>query len=267
MPTHTYDELGTFTVTLNVTDNDGLWDTDTTTVQITSEPMPSVRILYPTGGETLKDTIDIEWIAYDTSGGDNVQIIIYLFDSEGDFNRLTPESIENTGSFSWNTKTVADGDYKIQVSAIQGDKSDHDTSEYFTVKNHEDPPENNPPDQPSKPDGPTDGSYNKEYTYSTSVVDVDGDQVYVKWDFDDETSGWLGPYDSGETITSTHLWEEKGTYQIRVIAKDVYGDESGWSEQLSVSMPKYKGNPFFWLFERLMEKFPFIESLLQQYMI
>ena len=29
------------------------------------------------------------------------------------------------------------------------------------------------------------------------------------------TTEWLGPFDSGETQTSTHSWSEKGTYTVK----------------------------------------------------
>ncbi|MFE3845557.1 NosD domain-containing protein [Thermoplasmatota archaeon] len=235
---HIYDRVGIYTVILTVTDNDGSWNIDTTTVQITYEPIPSVLILYPIGGENVEGTIDIQWIAHDTSGGNNVQIVIYLFDSEGDFTRLTPDPIENVGTFGWDTSTVPDGEYKIEVSAIQDDKFGIDVSDYFTVKNHEEPIENLPPNKPFKPSGESSGKTGNEYSYQSSTSDPDGDQVYYKWDWGDESSGWLGPYDGGVTITTPHNWDEDGNYSIKVKAKDVYGDESSWSDPLTVTMPK-----------------------------
>jgi len=126
---------------------------------------------------------------------------------------------------------------------------------------------NQAPNKPSKPSGPTSGKAGKEYTYSTSTTDPDGDQVYYKWYWNDkinETSGWLGPYDSGDTVTASHIWEEKGDYNIRVKAKDVHGEESPWSDPLPITMPKNKAiNPFIQFLERLIERFPILEQILQ----
>ncbi|MGF3585353.1 MAG: PKD domain-containing protein, partial [Thermoplasmatota archaeon] len=95
------------------------------------------------------------------------------------------------------------------------------------------------PEKPEKPSGPTSGKIGAEYTYTTSTVDPDNDQVYYKWSWGDgTTSDWLGPYDSGETVTATHTWTTKGTYSVRVKAKDQSGQESDWSDPLSVSMPR-----------------------------
>jgi len=126
--------------------------------------------------------------------------------------------------------------------------------------------ENQPPTKPSTPSGPISGEYGNEYQYTTSTTDIDGDQVWYKWYWNDkinETSGWLGPYDSGETCEIEHSWDEEGEYSIRVKAKDQYGDESPWSDQLTVTMPKPKlfdqiPRILVWLFEH----FPFLQPYL-----
>jgi len=52
------------------------------------------------------------------------------------------------------------------------------------------------------------------------------------WDWGDGSySAWLGPFDSGEVISASHAWS-KGSYNIKVKAKDVLGAESNWSDPL-----------------------------------
>jgi len=98
--------------------------------------------------------------------------------------------------------------------------------------------ESQPPEKPDRPDGPTSGGVNTEYTYTTSTTDPDGDQVSYLWDWGDGTySIWLGPYNSGATASATHSWSEQGTYSIRVKAKDEHGVQSPWSDPLPVTMP------------------------------
>jgi len=95
-----------------------------------------------------------------------------------------------------------------------------------------------PPEKPASPDGPDSGEAGVEYAYTTYTTDPDGDQVYYLFDWDDGTnSGWLGPYDSGETVTETHTWAEKGDYRIKAKSKDVHGIQSEWSDQLEITMP------------------------------
>jgi hypothetical protein len=97
------------------------------------------------------------------------------------------------------------------------------------------------PEQPQTPEGPHQGTVNTELTYTTSTTDSQGDQVYYLWDWGDgTTSGWLGPYESGDSMEASHSWSKKGTYEIRVKAKDSNDHESEWSQALSVNLPKGK---------------------------
>jgi agmatine/peptidylarginine deiminase len=97
---------------------------------------------------------------------------------------------------------------------------------------------NTAPDIPIRPEGPTQGKPGHTYIYSTQTVDAENDNVYYQWNWGDgTTSEWLGPFTSGETATATHVWEEKGTYTVKVKAQDVHEKESDWSEPLSVRMP------------------------------
>ena len=55
---------------------------------------------------------------------------------------------------------------------------------------------------------------------------------------DDTYSGWLGPYDSGEIIKTSHVWSVIGSFEVKVKAKDIHFLESEWSDPLSITMPK-----------------------------
>ena len=95
------------------------------------------------------------------------------------------------------------------------------------------------PEKPAAPEGTTSGKVGNHYNYTVSTVDVEGDQLYYLFDWGDgNTSGWLGPYDSNQPCTASYNWTEKGTYEIKVKAKDVFGLESEWSDPLSITMPK-----------------------------
>lgn len=93
---------------------------------------------------------------------------------------------------------------------------------------------NHPPNKPSKPSGPADGIIGEEYTFTTSTTDPDGigDSLWYKFLWSDGDSGWIGPYASGETASASHSWANKGTYQIRVLAKDSYGALSPLSDSI-----------------------------------
>ncbi|VVB62317.1 Nitroreductase family protein [uncultured archaeon] len=92
---------------------------------------------------------------------------------------------------------------------------------------------------PAKPDlsGPGSGNLGTRYNYTMSTTDPDGDAVSYWVDWGDNTnSGWVGVYTSGDTITVSHTWSKKGTYDIKGKAKDVDGAESSWAT-LNVKMP------------------------------
>jgi hypothetical protein len=128
----------------------------------------------------------------------------------------------------------------------------------------------NPPAKPATPSGTTNGDVGTSYTYSSSTTDPDGDQVYYMFDWNDgTTSGWLGPYNSGASVVGTKTWNTKGTYQVKVVAKDTHGVLSEWSDPLPVMMPLgfVFHHPFLQLLEKLLEQypnaFPFLRSLLK----
>ncbi|MGC9308418.1 MAG: C25 family cysteine peptidase, partial [Thermoplasmatota archaeon] len=97
---------------------------------------------------------------------------------------------------------------------------------------------NNAPATPAAPTGEENGETENAYTYMTSTTDIEGDDIYYQWDWGDgTTSEWLGPYQSGETVNTSHTWSDRGSYEITVRAKDSQGEMSQWSDPLRVRMP------------------------------
>ena len=94
----------------------------------------------------------------------------------------------------------------------------------------------NPPAKPTL-EGPDHGVYNQSLTYTSSTTDPDGESVFYKFDWGNgETSGWLGPYASGEIITESHSWARIGAYYVKVIAKDNKSSTSDWSDSIRVEI-------------------------------
>ncbi len=96
------------------------------------------------------------------------------------------------------------------------------------------PAPNEAPAIPLAPTGPALAVTAMEYLISAMTDDPDLDQVYYMFDLGDDTTDWLGPYDSGEQADVAHVWDSAGTYDVRVKAKDVMDNETDWSEALSV---------------------------------
>jgi hypothetical protein len=118
---------------------------------------------------------------------------------------------------------------------------------------------NTPPETPSI-DGETNGKVGVSYSYTVVSVDPEGDDVSYFIDWGDTTnSSWVGPSSSGETVTISHTFTEKGTYIIKGKARDVYNVESDWGS-LQVTMPK---SFFYDIHLRVLERFSYLFQLLQ----
>ena len=95
--------------------------------------------------------------------------------------------------------------------------------------------QNQPPEKPETPSGPTEGLVNQELTYTTQTQDPEGDPLYYKWQFGTYSTDWLGPYSSGEEASASHIFTSTGTYEIKVKARDSpYEAESDWSDPIEV---------------------------------
>lgn len=94
-----------------------------------------------------------------------------------------------------------------------------------------------PPEIPTKPEGPEEWIINVETTFYSTTTDPQGNQIYFLFDWGDgNLSDWIGPYNSGETGKASHNWSELGEYEIKAIAKDIYGVQSNWSEPAILSI-------------------------------
>lgn len=122
-----------------------------------------------------------------------------------------------------------------------------------------------PPNKPAKPSGPINGGIGKKLTYETSATDPETDHVYYMFDWGDgTTSGWFGPFKSGETGSAEHKWSTKGSYNIKAISKDENGVISIWSDSLSVAIPRTKSANVPLL--NFLEDHPYLFSLLQLFL-
>ncbi len=120
---------------------------------------------------------------------------------------------------------------------------------------------NERPQPPNLPDGPTQGYYGKEYQYITRAEDKDNNQLMYQWSWGDgEISEWLGPFEINEICTASHVWQLKGSYLIKVKAKDSWGFESDWSDLLTTRMEKRK-------MSSLLSFYYYLCSPYQQFMI
>jgi len=113
-------------------------------------------------------------------------------------------------------------------------------------------------------DGPTETRIRKEYTYSATTTETDGEKYYWYFDWGDgENSGWRGPHSPNDEISASHTWQKPGEYTISVrYNRDGFLSEWG---TLQITMPKNKGDTS--LFYQLFENHPTLFSLLRQMLL
>jgi hypothetical protein len=190
---------------------------------------------------TAQDANEVAWFRND--GGNPIVWIKFTIDQN--FQGAWPACISDMDG---------DGDIDIVGGASFADELswwENDLSQY--------------PEKPARPSGLTNGKIGQEYSYTTSTTDPNGDQVYYQWDWGDGTnSGWVGPYDSNEICSVSNNWTEKGNYEIKVKAKDIFGLESDWSDPLPITMPYSHNKSIPQFLEMLFQRFPTAFPLLRQ---
>ncbi len=122
---------------------------------------------------------------------------------------------------------------------------------------------NTPPNKPVI-DGLTSGNIGEEQEFNISTTDPHNDDVsyIIDWG-DDSGEVTIGPFASGEVQNVTHIWNEEGDYSIKVKAKDIFDAESDW-ETLEVTMPKTKAINIPLFLQRLFQRFPILNKILNQ---
>jgi len=164
-----------------------------------------------------------------------------------------------TISHSWTTQGTKTIYLKVTDSM---DKNDTDPAT-VTVNIR-----NQPPNTPSTPEGKATIKINKENAYTTLTTDPNGDQIWYWIDWGDETnSGWVGPFASGATATAPHIWTKRGTYQIKVKAKDSYNVESAYSNSFEVKVKFLVSQSVQipTILQKLIERFPMLERFFYHY--
>jgi hypothetical protein len=118
---------------------------------------------------------------------------------------------------------------------------------------------NNPPEIPTIT-GPTNGAYGTEYTYEIMATDPDDNDLYYYIDWGNGSTDLVGPFGSGRTAKVDHIWNESGTYVIKVRSRDTYDEKSDWTT-LEVSMPKKQIKTKFNIYSNF---YPWIQNIINQ---
>jgi hypothetical protein len=222
------------------------------------DTLPPLVPEIPGGDLILSVGVTAEYSAQTTDPDDD--IIRYIFDwgdGKTDQTDFIPSGVTINLSHTWAEKGIYD--IRVKARDIYGAESDWSEPLSVTV-------ENNNPEKPSIPDGPTNGKIQESYTYQTSSTDVDGHKIKYYFDWGDGKNSWTNFIDSGEIVSASHVFTEQGIFEIKVKAVDEYGAESDWSDSISVTMPKNKlENILINLIEKFIEKHQIISLIFKQF--
>ncbi|MEM0467118.1 MAG: C25 family cysteine peptidase [Candidatus Thermoplasmatota archaeon] len=199
------------------------------TLAIADDLIPPNKPQTPTGPNTGSTHIEYSYSTKTTDPNSDDQLWYNFSFGDNTFSGWIGPFAQNAHA-SVSHQWIAAGTYDIKVSA-------KDTHDVLSVES--DPltviitgNENLPPPTPSVPIGPTNGEVKIAYTFTTAAVtDPDGDQVLYNFSFADGTfSGWIS------NNYSTHSWNNAGTYEVKVKAKDTHQAQSDWSPALTITI-------------------------------
>lgn len=157
---------------------------------------------------------------------------------------ITLSDTITTTSYEINNKPLGTYYYKVRGHNPTWGWGDFSTIKKIIVTENQ----NQPPNAPVIL-GPTSGKPGTSYTYTFTTTDPDGDAVYYYIEWGDGTnSGWMGPYASGSQGSATHSWSQKGTYTIKIKARDIHDSESPWGTlvvTMPLNIPENQQNQYF----------------------
>jgi hypothetical protein len=223
---HSWSKSATYHIRVNATDSKGAtsgWSESWTVIMNAPPNNPSMPSGTSSGRPGTLYTYTVFTVDPD---GDQIK---YAFDwGDGTTSIIGPadSGTEVSANHSWSKSAT----YHIRVNATDNKGSTSGWSESWTVIM------NAPPNNPSTPSGPISVYAWTSNSYSTSTIDPDDDSVECTFDWGDKNKSTTDFVKSGSNVSALHIWENEGTYQIKVIAIDSNGSSSGWSDYLTITV-------------------------------
>ncbi len=159
-----------------------------------------------------------------TTADPNNEKISFQFDWGDGIHSNWSDPVDSGGSVTMYHSFSGQDTFRVKVRA----KNSHDEQSAWSAA-HE-ITIGQPPGAPAAPTGPDSGSPGTSYSFTATATDPDEDQISYQFEWGDGIqSNWSSFVDSGGSVTISHSWSGKGSYQVRVRVKDSHGDTSGWS--------------------------------------
>ncbi len=197
-PTYTYSIDGTFNVTLTVTDNDGLTDTDTTSAAIGPATGNMPPVANANGPYTGTEGTPVQFSSAGSVDSDGT-IASYTWDF-GDGNTSADANPTHT--------YIAASTYEVTLTVIDDDGAAGSDTTTATIEARQ---ENSPPSADAN--GPYEGVAGSPVSFDGSgSSDTDGTIVSYMWDFGDGSTG--------TGATPTHNYASPGTFDVTLTVTD-----------------------------------------------
>ena len=185
---------------------------------------------------------------------DTLRYTTSVIDPEGDPVKFTfswgdgttsETGLISTGAGAASHTWSSAGTYRVTAKATDNNGAASPVSEALLVTIAS---ANRLPLRPVKPQGTAAGILQKSYSYTSSAIDPDGDDVQITFDWGDTSSSVTEFAKSAAKISASHAWQRSGTYYVRAKATDIRGGQSAWSTSLMVkiivnSPPKKPSTP------------------------
>ncbi len=170
---------------------------------------PEMEVLEPNGDDDVADEeYTITWSAQDADD-DTLSIDLhYDTDTNPDNGRtLIDSGLSNSGSYSWDTSELDEGEYYIYGTADDGRGGrTSDYSEGMVEIDHDEPPVNHAPDIEILEPAGNDDEADEEYTITWAASDEDDDLLSIDLYYDTDQSP-----DNGKTLIESAL-QDTGSY-------------------------------------------------------
>jgi PKD repeat protein len=193
-PTHAYGEGGTYNITLTVTDNQAMTDSDTTVCEVAPPPVPPIAII--NGPYSGRATVGIQ---FNSSGSDDPDGALdgFLWDfGDGE----TSNESNPTHAYA------SEGDYNVSLTVWDNEGIESNKATTVSVGPA-------PVSPTADANGPYSGRATEEISFSSSGSnDPDGSITGYLWDFGD-----------GGTSTAanpTHTYASEGDYTVTLTVTD-----------------------------------------------
>ncbi len=210
-PVHIYSQPGNYTVTLNVTDGEGNWDTDTVWVEVLDVTPPTAN-----AGSNDFANEDTSYLFDGTLSSDNVGITSYAWDidSSDGLNWLTPDYTGSTPSHVY----TEPGSYTATLNITDAAGNWAAATVQITVRDITPPTANAGPNATINEDLP-----------NTFDASGSSDNVAISnyaWDIDaGDGVDWNNPeYSGAGLLNPVHTYSEPGTYTVTLNVTDTSGN-------------------------------------------